>query len=186
MERQRDSEFKRRLKLDSLRIQKRFDDMLPYTRQPTLSPKNDVILYHSRLRQFYSVSAGGGDWVQTKERQMREASRRKQERVHVLKQEQMREVTGRPVISAKAQRVEGRSHEARMQWKQHKDEKVYQMKSEKASRIRQIEDMHLEKQGKYLNKQSEWYLSKKENVNMQPVLVEERLITYGKFSQAKR
>lgn len=98
----------------------------------------------------------------------------------------MREVTGRPVISERARMVQGRSHEARMSWKQHKEEKVYRMKSEKASRQREIEDTHLGKQGKYLNKQSEWYLSRKENVNMQPLLVEERLITYGKFSQAKR
>jgi hypothetical protein len=44
----------------------------------------------------------------------------------------------------------------------------------------------LNRQGKYLNKQSERYLSRKENMNMQPLQVEERLITYGKYSQAKK
>jgi hypothetical protein len=53
LERQRDSEFKRRLKLDSLRIQKRLEEMQPYTQRPTLSPKNEAILQQSRLRQYY-------------------------------------------------------------------------------------------------------------------------------------
>ena len=44
LERQRDSEFKKRLKLDSMRIQQRLEDMTPYTLKPTLSPKNERIL----------------------------------------------------------------------------------------------------------------------------------------------
>lgn len=160
--------------------------MTPYTRQPTLSPKNDQILQNSRLRQFYSVSASLDTWVETKERQMREAQRRKQELVHVLKQEQMREVTGRPVISEPARMLKGRSHDARMRWKQEKEQKVYMMKTELINHQRNIEEQHLNRQGKYLNKQSERYLSRKENLNMQSLQVEERLITYGKHSQAKK
>lgn len=73
-----------------------------------------------------------------------------------------------------------------MRWKQEKEQKVYCMKTEKINQQRDIEEYHLNKQGKYLNKQSERYLSRKENVNVQPLQVEERLITYGKYSQAKK
>jgi hypothetical protein len=98
----------------------------------------------------------------------------------------MKEVTGRPVISERAKMVKGRSHDVRMRWKQEKEQKVYIMKTQQLSQLRDIEEEHLNRQGKYLNKQSERYLSRKENMNMQPLQVEERLITYGKYSQAKK
>jgi hypothetical protein len=41
----------------------------------------------------------------------------------------MREVTGRPVISERARMLKGRSHDARMRWKQEKEQKVYMMKT---------------------------------------------------------
>jgi len=45
----------------------------------------------------------------------------------------MKEVTGRPVISERAKMVKGRSHDARMRWKQEKEQKVYIMKTQQLS-----------------------------------------------------
>jgi hypothetical protein len=61
---------------------------------------------------------------------MREAAKRKEERVHILRQEQMREVTWHPRITEKARRLTGRSHEARISWKNDKDAKIYSLKVE--------------------------------------------------------
>ena len=115
--------------------------------------------------------------------QQREANRRRQERMQEIKQEQMREVTGQPVITQRGERVQGARDRARIEWKRLKDEKVHRMKAVKASQERDREERERNKQGKYVNKQSEKYLSRKENYNSQiPTLVEDRLLTFGQLS----
>jgi hypothetical protein len=101
--------------------------------------------------------------------------------MQMIKQEQMKEVTGHPVISQRARQLgQNRDYQARMSWKQVKEEKLYILKTEKASLEREEQQRHLDKQGKYLTKESAKYLSHKENYNSQiPSLVEERLLTYG-------
>ncbi len=127
------------------------------------------------------MSSSLDKWVQAKEQQKREADRQKQERMQMIKQEQMKEVTGHPVISQRARQLgQNRDYQARMSWKQVKEEKLYILKTEKASLEREEQQRHLDKQGKYLTKESAKYLSHKENYNSQiPSLVEERLLTYG-------
>ena len=53
--------------------------------------------------------------------QQREANRRRQERMQEIKQEQMREVTGQPVITQRGQHVQGARDRARIELKRQKD-----------------------------------------------------------------
>lgn len=53
LDRMRESEVKKRLKLDSLRMEKRFEEYQQCPKQPVITPSTYRILAHSPLHAYY-------------------------------------------------------------------------------------------------------------------------------------
>ena len=91
-------------------------------------------------------------------------------------------MTGRPVITNMGSQMH-RTLDDMFIWDRDRKMKVFEIRRRRIREKHEQETEEMAKGGKFLNKESIKYLSKKENVEIQ---VEERLINFGHIIEAKK
>ena len=105
-----------------------------------------------------------------------------QQRNQELRELELAEVTGRPVITTLAQTL-SRTLTDMYDWDRDRKQKVFELKSRLVREKRDLETLELSRGGRFVGPGSLRYLSKKENLEKQ---VENRLLNFGQLVEAKK